>query len=40
MKTLRLDYYHTGTAKSETFALDRLVVEPAPWAGNPSRPID
>ena len=25
MKTLRLDYYHTGTAKSETFALDRLV---------------
>ncbi len=40
MKTLRLDYYHTGTAKSETFAVDRLVVEPAPWAGNPSRPID
>ena len=40
MKTLRLDYYHTGTAKSETFAVDRVVVEPAPWAGNPSRPID
>jgi hypothetical protein len=39
MKTLRLDYY-PGTAKSETFAVDRLVVETAPWAGNPSRPID
>src|SRR5215470_12034686 len=40
MKTLRLDYYHTGTAKSETFAVDRLVVEPAAWAGNPARPVD
>ena len=28
IKTLRLDYYHTGTAKSETFAVDRVVVEP------------
>ncbi len=39
-RTLRLDYYHTGTAASETFAVDRLVVEPTPWPGNPSRPID
>ena len=39
-RTMRLDYYHTGTATSETFAVDRLVVEPTPWPGNPSRPID
>ncbi len=35
-----MDYYHTGTAASETFAIDRVVVEPAPWPGNPSRAID
>lgn len=39
-RTLRLDYYHTGTAISEVFALDRLVVEPAPWPGNPARAVD
>ncbi len=39
-RTLRLDYYHTGTATSEVFSLDRLVVEPTPWPGNPSRPVD
>ncbi len=38
--TLRLDYYHTGTATEETFSLDRLVVEPLPWPGNPARPLD
>jgi len=40
LRTLRVDYYHTGTAASETFAIDRVVVEPAPWPGNPSRAID
>jgi hypothetical protein len=25
---------------SETYALDRIVVEPLPWPGNPQRPID
>ena len=39
-RTLRLDYYHTGTATEEVFSLDRLVVEPLPWPGNPDRPID
>jgi len=39
-RTLRLDYYHTGTATEEYFSLDRLVVEPLPWPGNPARPID
>jgi len=38
--TMRVDYYHTGNAKEERFALDRVVVEPLPWPGNPSRPID
>ena len=39
-RTLRLDYYHTGTATTEVFSLDRLVVEPTPWPGNPARPVD
>jgi hypothetical protein len=39
-RTLRLDYYHTGTATTEVFALDRLVVEPTPWPGNPARAVD
>jgi hypothetical protein len=38
--TLRIDYYHTGNAKEERFSLDRVVHEPLPWPGNPSRPID
>jgi IgA peptidase M64/peptidase M64-like protein len=39
-RTFRVDYFHTGTATSETFALDRLVVEPLAWPGRPDRPID
>jgi hypothetical protein len=39
-KTLRVDYYHTGTATSETFSVDRVVVEPTPWPGNPRRAVD
>jgi hypothetical protein len=38
--TLRIDYIHSGNALEEHFALERLVVEPLPWPGNPSRPID
>src|SRR6187549_1099011 len=38
--TMRLDYYHTGNDKEERFSLDRIVVEPLPWAGNPAKPID
>lgn len=37
---MRLDYYHTGSTTHEIFAVDRVVVEPLPWAGNPQRPID
>ena len=38
--TMRVDYYHTGTATEERFSLDRVVVEPLPWPGNPSKAID
>ena len=37
-RTMRLDYYHTGTATEERFSLDRIVIEPLPWAGG--KPID
>lgn len=39
-KTMRVDYYHTGNAKTELFSLDRVVLEPLPWAGNMARPVD
>jgi amino acid transporter len=39
-RTMRVDYYHTGNATEERFSLDRVVVEPLAWPGNPSRPID
>jgi hypothetical protein len=38
--TLRVDIQHSGDAKVEHFALERVVVEPLPWPGNPDRPID
>src|SRR6266581_5788659 len=37
-RTMRLDYYHTGNATEERFSVDRVVLEPLPWAGG--RPID
>jgi hypothetical protein len=39
-RTMRLDYYHTGNATEERFSLDRVVLEPLPWPGNPARPLD
>jgi IgA peptidase M64/peptidase M64-like protein len=38
--TMRVDYYHTGNEKQEHFSLDRIVVEPLPWPGNPAKAID
>ena len=38
--TMRLDYYHTGDAKQELFSVDRVVIEPLPWPGDPSKAID
>ena len=37
---MRVDYYHTGNEKEERFSLDRVLIEPLPWAGNPARPLD
>ncbi len=39
-RTMRVDYIHSGNALDETYALDRVVIEPLPWPGNPARPID
>ena len=39
-RTMRLDYYHSGNASEERFSLDRIVIEPLEWPGNPARPID
>ncbi len=33
-QTMRLDYFHTGDAKSETFSFDRVSIEPLPWPGD------
>jgi len=38
--TMRLDYYHTGNATTETFSFDRVVIEPLPWPGDMAKTID
>jgi IgA peptidase M64/peptidase M64-like protein len=38
--TMRLDYFHTGNANMELFSVDRVVVEPLEWPGNPQKAID
>lgn len=39
-RTLRVDYGHTGDAAAERFGLDRVVLEPLPWSGDPAKAID
>jgi len=39
-RTMRVDYYHSGNATQELFSLDRVVVEPLAWPGNPRKSID
>jgi len=39
-QTMRLDYYHTGDAAQEVFSVDRVVIEPLPWPGDPAQAID
>ncbi len=39
-RTMRVDYFHTGTATEERFSLDRVVLEPLEWPGNPAQAID
>ena len=36
---MRLDYFHTGTATEEQFALDGVALE-GPWPGPPDRALD
>ena len=36
-RTLRLDYFHTGSATEERFASDGLVTLEGPWPGNPGQ---
>ncbi|HEY5807241.1 MAG TPA: peptidase M64 N-terminal domain-containing protein, partial [Povalibacter sp.] len=38
--TIRVDYIHSGNALQDSYALDRIVIEPLPWPGNPARPVD
>lgn len=39
-RALRVDYYHTGNATEERFALDRVVQEPLPFPGPVERSLD
>jgi len=39
-RTLRIDYAHTGNAREERFALERVVVEPLPWPGDLAKTLD
>jgi hypothetical protein len=39
-RTMRVDYDHTGNATEERFSLDRVVLEPLDWPGNPARAVD
>ena len=39
LRTLRMEYVHSGDASGESFALSRLILE-GPWPGPPDRRID
>lgn len=39
-RTLRLDLVHSGNAREEHFAVERVVREPLPWPGDPAKAID
>ncbi|GAB3399416.1 IgA Peptidase M64 [Massilia agilis] len=38
--TVRVDYTHSGNALSDQYALERVLIEPLPWPGDPARPFD
>ncbi len=38
--TWRLDYFFTGGPGIRAFSLDRVVVEPLPWAGHPTGSVE
>ena len=39
-RTMRVDYYHSGNVSQEQFSLDRIVLEPGAWPGNPAKAVD
>lgn len=38
--TLRVDVVHSGNAQADQYALERVLIEPLPWPGNPARALD
>ena len=38
--TIRVDYIHSGNALADTYAIDRVLVEPLPWPGDLSQNLD
>ena len=38
--TVRVDYIHSGNALNESYAMERVVIEPLPWPGDMKRTID
>jgi hypothetical protein len=38
--TVRLDYTHSGNALGDQYAIERVLIEPLPWPGDPARPFD
>ena len=38
--TLRVDYLHTGDAKADEYALERVVLEPLQWPGSLAQTLD
>jgi hypothetical protein len=40
LATVRLDYTHSGNALGEQYAIERVLIEPLPWPGDLSQPID
>lgn len=40
VQTLRVDYFHTGSANQEIFSLDQIVIEPLAWPGSSTQTID
>jgi len=40
VRTMRVDYFHTGDAKQELFSFDEAVIEPSAWSGHAGREVD
>ncbi|MBD8564466.1 peptidase M64 [Oxalobacteraceae sp. CFBP 8763] len=38
--TVRLDYAHSGNALADSYAIERVVIEPLPWPGSAARNLD